>query len=334
MNGNKSPGKSKKWQLVAAYGLIWLTVSAIFAVLYNVTRHSLINEIRCHAMGVAIATAAGINADDLEQIRSPDDTAKESYRRIQEFIGQVARFNPDVRYIYTMRRVRGPTDDSSGHSYHFETTLLGKCWYEFIVDEPAKDNNGNGRIDPGEQCELPGKRYDASAFPELVAAWNRPAADFDIAPDPPYPDLMSGYAPVRGTDGRTVAIVGVDITAGTIAKKIFAVRIALVSGALLCVVLLSLLLHLYFHKVQLLAERDKLVAEIQDALDHVKTLRGLLPVCSYCKKVRNDKGYWEQIEEYLTEHSQAEFTHGVCPECMLKFPKEACSREDVMLADK
>lgn len=325
-----SSDKSKRWRLIAAYGLIWLAISAIFSALYGVARHSLVNEIRCHAMGVAIAAAAGINADDIDQIHSSGDVSKDAYRRIQEFLGQASRFNTDVRYIYTMRRVRGPGEGAAGQNYRFETTLLGKCWYEFIVDEPARDENGNGRIDPEEQCELPGTRYDAGAFPELMAAWDRPAADVDIAPDPPRPDLMSGYAPVKGRNGLTAAIVGVDITAGTVAKKISTIRMALVAGALICATLFSLLLYFYFCKIKLLEERDKLVAEIQDALDNIKTLRGLLPVCAYCKKVRNDKGYWEQIEGYLSEHSQAEFTHGVCPECMVKLQMEARSRKDVV----
>jgi PAS domain S-box-containing protein len=62
-------------------------------------------------------------------------------------------------------------------------------------------------------------------------------------------------------------------------------------------------------------EREKLILELREALNNVKTLTGLLPICSSCKKVRNDKGYWEQIEEYIQDHSGAEFTHGICPEC-------------------
>lgn len=95
---NQSSDKSKRWRLIAACGLIWLAIFAMFAALYGVARYSLVNEIRCHAMGVAIATAAGINTNDIEQIRSPDDMSKGSYRRIQEFLGQASRFNPDVRY--------------------------------------------------------------------------------------------------------------------------------------------------------------------------------------------------------------------------------------------
>ena len=65
-------------------------------------------------------------------------------------------------------------------------------------------------------------------------------------------------------------------------------------------------------------ERERLIAELQTALADVKTLSGLVPICSNCKKIRDDKGYWTQIEGYIQEHSQAKFTHGVCPDCMDK----------------
>jgi hypothetical protein len=56
--------------------------------------------------------------------------------------------------------------------------------------------------------------------------------------------------------------------------------------------------------------------ELQAALAEVKTLSGLLPICSNCKKIRDDKGYWNQIESYIQKHSDALFTHGICPDCM------------------
>ena len=56
--------------------------------------------------------------------------------------------------------------------------------------------------------------------------------------------------------------------------------------------------------------------ELQSALAEVKVLSGLLPICSYCKKIRNDSGYWSQIEAYIGEHSHANFSHGICPGCM------------------
>ena len=65
-------------------------------------------------------------------------------------------------------------------------------------------------------------------------------------------------------------------------------------------------------------EREKLIHELQDALGKIKTLSGLLPICASCKKIRDDKGYWNQIEAYIGDHSEAEFTHSICPECMKK----------------
>lgn len=65
-------------------------------------------------------------------------------------------------------------------------------------------------------------------------------------------------------------------------------------------------------------EKDELIARLQDALDNIKRLSGLLPICSSCKKIRDDKGYWNQIERYIAEHSEAEFSHGICPECVRK----------------
>ena len=59
--------------------------------------------------------------------------------------------------------------------------------------------------------------------------------------------------------------------------------------------------------------------DLQTALSEVKTLRGFLPICSYCKKIRDDKGYWNQIESYIQEHSDAEFSHSVCRECAKKY---------------
>jgi len=62
-------------------------------------------------------------------------------------------------------------------------------------------------------------------------------------------------------------------------------------------------------------EREKLILELQEAISKIKTLSGLLPICASCKKIRNDHGYWEQIEYYIREHSEAEFSHCICPDC-------------------
>jgi DNA-binding NtrC family response regulator len=69
-------------------------------------------------------------------------------------------------------------------------------------------------------------------------------------------------------------------------------------------------------------EREHLIVELQASLARVKTLSGMLPICAGCKKIRDDKGYWSQIESYITLHSEAEFSHGLCPDCEKKAYEE------------
>jgi len=64
--------------------------------------------------------------------------------------------------------------------------------------------------------------------------------------------------------------------------------------------------------------KEELIKELKSALDEVKTLSGFLPICATCKKIRDDRGYWKQIEGYIQEHSDAQFSHGICPECAEK----------------
>lgn len=78
-------------------------------------------------------------------------------------------------------------------------------------------------------------------------------------------------------------------------------------------------------QMELKLQRDSLIKrndELQKALTKIKTLSGLLPICASCKKIRDDHGYWTQLEHYISEHSEAEFTHGCCPECMKKLYPE------------
>ena len=64
-----------------------------------------------------------------------------------------------------------------------------------------------------------------------------------------------------------------------------------------------------------LEERKKAERELQEALDNIKTLEGLVPICAKCKKIRDDKGYWNNLEEYIQKHSHVSFSHGLCSEC-------------------
>jgi ligand-binding sensor domain-containing protein len=92
----------------------------------------------------------------------------------------------------------------------------------------------------------------------------------------------------------------------------------------ICVgVAIMLALSIHALRVRRLVEREKkLTRRIDDALAKIQVLRGLLPICASCKKIRDDKGYWKEIESYIKDHSEADFSHGICPECMKKlYPK-------------
>ena len=90
--------------------------------------------------------------------------------------------------------------------------------------------------------------------------------------------------------------------------------------------ILSALIGFFWGKV-IQADRDKskIITELREALNKVKDLRGLLPICAACKKIRDDEGYWNQLEVYLQKHSGAKFSHGICPKCAAKLYPEYLS---------
>ncbi|TWI68594.1 response regulator receiver domain-containing protein [Desulfobotulus alkaliphilus] len=71
-----------------------------------------------------------------------------------------------------------------------------------------------------------------------------------------------------------------------------------------------------FRVLGLQATLEKRIRELQKAVEHIQTLQGILPICSFCKKIRNDTGYWDQVESYIAKHSGTRFSHGICPDCL------------------
>ncbi|MDP2991353.1 MAG: response regulator [Kiritimatiellota bacterium] len=78
-----------------------------------------------------------------------------------------------------------------------------------------------------------------------------------------------------------------------------------------------------------LMEKDLLIGQLRETLADVKTLSGLLPICASCKHIRDDKGYWHQVESYIQQHSSAVFTHGLCPKCSQKIYPKAAAGDDI-----
>jgi len=124
------------------------------------------------------------------------------------------------------------------------------------------------------------------------------------------PDAHMYLVLVTAREGRTDVVAGLDAGADDYVIKPFdpeELRARIAVGARVLAL------------QQKLAER---VNELQEALASVKQLRGLLPICSYCKRIRGDNQYWQQVEGYIADHSEAQFSHGICPTCFATISAE------------
>jgi hypothetical protein len=237
------------WHVPALLAM-WVVPALPLWGLYDAAKRAVVEEIRQHARGVASAAALGWDTGLLDQLESELRADTPAYRRAQGQLQQICAANPTVRYLYLMRRARRPLAPSTA--------------YEYVVDAPAQDFNGNGRIDRDEESEAPGTFYDAAGLPEMVRGWTEPAADLRVSPDPPYPDVLSGYAPVRDARGWTRALVGVDVTAQTVASKLRVLQAVAVAAWLVAGLLLTLLVHFFLRQRTSLARMATLNVELAE----------------------------------------------------------------------
>jgi len=99
-------------------------------------------------------------------------------------------------------------------------------------------------------------------------------------------------------------------------------------GELQLLMIVSCIVGLFMGAV--VTEREQMIVKLREALEQVKQLSGLIPICSSCKKIRDDKGYWNEVSGYIADHSEAEFTHGMCPNCMQKwYPDYMAEKEEL-----
>lgn len=92
---------------------------------------------------------------------------------------------------------------------------------------------------------------------------------------------------------------------------------------------LSIPLRLLFQLDQAEQEKAQLVEELQESIANIKTLKGLIPICASCKKIRDDEGYWQHLEVYIRDHSEAVLSHGYCPECARELQAEIAALKRV-----
>lgn len=130
----------------------------------------------------------------------------------------------------------------------------------------------------------------------------------------PLPAPLHAIAPIAFSVGNLVMIFAIKTSISSLETNVLVITYSLGNA-------LGLYTAHRVHRYRrghflALNQEQALRVELEEALLNLKTLQGLLPICAHCKKVRDDQGYWTQIEHYVRSHSEAEFTHGICPECI------------------
>ncbi len=227
---------------------VLVLVALLFFLLHLTVRSSFLREVRAYALTFARCAIAGVDPSDVEAVRSSADVSGDAYKRLQNHLEKFRQVAPEVRFVYIMRKssATGAKDTD----------------FEYVADLPApKSVQGEGGRD---EQEPPGKPYDASRFPALLRGWSAPDADDDVSPDPPYPDLMSAYAPIKDGSGKTVGLLGVDVTARTINSKLLASRTVIAISGLLLAIMLSVLIFFYDARKEALERIQELNRELDE----------------------------------------------------------------------
>ncbi len=326
---------------------VFLISGSVGTFFYIRAMDNLTRSLRSRLQNSAALLSQSIDARELEAIRGEADMALPVYRDSLEKMRRIRRTNPDISFLYVMRKEGGRVF--------------------FVLDSDETD------------AQAPPGRVYSEANPQMLLGFHEPAVDTDLVEDE-WGVFLSGYAPLINGDGRY--LVGIDMRADEVKNKLAELRL---TGALSLVasILLALLFALYLSKgltrrinrlssqcrdlalgnfdsrikkrsfdefddladafnimsdkisstrselMQAIAELQKSrgeletrvserTRELQETLGRMEVMRGLLPICSSCKKIRDDQGYWKQLEHFISEHSEARFSHGICPDCSLK----------------
>ena len=153
-------------------------------------------------------------------------------------------------------------------------------------------------------------------LPGRVWASGKPAWITDVTKDPNFPRApIATHVGLHGAFAFPI-LLGGEVT-GVI--EFFSREIQRPDDDLLqMMAALGSEIGLFIERKRAEEEREKVILQLQDAMSNIKVLRGLLPICASCKRIRDDTGYWKQLEDYISDRSEAQFTHGICAECSRK----------------
>ncbi|MCP4757413.1 MAG: hypothetical protein GY866_41665 [Proteobacteria bacterium] len=274
---------------IAAIFLVAILVLGLFSTWFFWTYT--VRRLSEEAMEQAIIVARSINDKRLEKLQgNSTDLNSPDYFRIKEQLTQVRQAHRTCRFLYLMGR------KSDGTVF-------------FFLDSQAPDS---------EDYAPPGLIYEEVSEEYLFTFDTGKRRTVGPIKDR-WGTFMTSLVPIYSQETHElIAVLGMDINANdwkekTISQCLLPVSLT-ISIILLTVLLLMINRNRRTVKMQY-NEKSRFAMELQQSLQHVKKLQGLLPICASCKKIRDSKGYWNRIESYIEKHSEAQFSHGLCEEC-------------------
>lgn len=238
----------------------------------------------------AVIVEQAINKERLGKLKgNREDISSPDYIRLKQQLFQIRSSHKTCRFLYLMGR------KSSGTVFFFLDSHM----------PDDKDYAPPGLV----YDEVPGEYLSAfdAGQPQVVG----PITDR-------WGCLVTALVPIFNSENKLMAMLGMDFNSDEWNKIILLQSLLPASLTLFIVMLITFVSYLNYNRSvckQQYEKERKTAAALQKALAEVKTLNGMLPICASCKKIRDDKGYWNQIESYIQKHSQADFSHSLCPEC-------------------
>lgn len=283
------PNKSLMRTAVFVFIILVLGLAATWFT-WNLTAHQLSEQ----ALEQARIVAQSMNQTRLASLMGDEkDLTSPDYLRIKDQLRRIRTAHRTCRFLYIM----GQKEDG---------TVF------FFVD--SQDENSKDYARPGLVYTEVSEEY-LYTFQTGQQRTVGPIKDR-------WGTLVTSLIPIYNSDkSNLIAVLGMDIDAGDWKKQIISHCLLPVSLTGF-IILLAIFLFILYRDKQLIhehyLEKNKLAAELQESLQHVKRLQGLLPICASCKRIRDDQGYWNQLEAYIEKHSEAQFSHGICDECAEK----------------
>jgi len=244
------------------------------------------------ALEQARIIARSINIDQLQKLSSDSkDLTRYEYYDIKNKLQYIREGHSNCRFLYIM----GQKNDGTIFFY--------------VDSQPEGSKDG---VTPGLIYEEVSEEYKVT-FNEGKEQTVGPIEDR-------WGKLVTSLIPIydKRNSNKMIAVLGMDIEVDDWYSMIFSQIIFPIIATIFVMILIILLFLLNINRMNLKKvhiEKNEIVKNLKESLENVKQLNGILPICSKCKKIRDDKGYWKQIEEYISNNSEADFSHGICPEC-------------------